>query len=266
MSSIEQPTQNPIILWAHQRAVSSAFERTFVQRTDEFICFHEPFGEAIYFDEPLCERVHFNKPHSDQTPLNHFDSAFYIKELLNKTVSRTYEQPFNESLKISFTKVLDKILLKDQSQNGNDIKPKRVFVKEMAMFIKGHYGPNSDNFFSKNTMSKIKHTFLIRDPVKSVKSLYRTSMAINKDPTSPWYGYEFIPLSLGLSELVELFNYVKDELGQTPIVVDADDLCNDSKKVLGKYCEMVNVDFKESMLTWEAGKIEGWGRYNGWHK
>lgn len=39
----------PVVLWCHPRSVSTAFERAFLQRSEEFHCLHEPFGDVYYF-------------------------------------------------------------------------------------------------------------------------------------------------------------------------------------------------------------------------
>lgn len=64
-----------------------------------------------------------------------------------------------------------------------------------------------------------RHTFLIRNPQKSVYSLYK--MSLNKELT----GWDHFDASeVGFKELVQVYNLVTEELGQQAIIVDADDL------------------------------------------
>ncbi|CAG8804908.1 239_t:CDS:2, partial [Gigaspora rosea] len=44
--------------------------------------------------------------------------------------------------------------------------------------------------------------------------------------------------------------------GEEIALVDADDLVQDPEKILGKYCEMINVEFKKEMLNWKSVKVE----------
>jgi hypothetical protein len=41
-------TTKIVFLWSHVRSISTAFERAFMQRQD-YVSFHEPFGEPAYF-------------------------------------------------------------------------------------------------------------------------------------------------------------------------------------------------------------------------
>ncbi|CAG8681234.1 9214_t:CDS:2, partial [Ambispora leptoticha] len=228
MSSIQN--NKPIILWCHPRTVSSAFERAFLQRSDEFICFHEPFVNAYYYG-------------------------------LGKNVVKSGVDL--NTRKEAYSTLIHDIIKKNRNES------KRVFVKDMAMYTKGHYGPDGDGIFSKETILNMIHTFLIRKPEKSVKSYYRVIVSLREDNIdnidSPWHGIEFDPAYLGIKELRELFDYVKDELGQPPILLDADDLLQDPHGTMSKYCELLGISFKDSMLTWNKGKIPAWESTNGWH-
>ncbi|XP_072018502.1 uncharacterized protein [Amphiura filiformis] len=62
-----------------------------------------------------------------------------------------------------------------------------------------------------------------------------------------------VPAKLGYGEVCDLMGHVKDKLVQSPIVIDADDLQANPASVLRQYCHLLGVEFKESMLQWEAG-------------
>ncbi|CAG8611381.1 97_t:CDS:2, partial [Racocetra persica] len=42
------------------------------------------------------------------------------------------------------------------------------------------------------------------------------------------------------------------------VLVDADDLVRELEKILRKYCEMVNVEFKKEMLEWKEERLKIW--------
>ena len=48
-----------VFLWSHVRSISTAFERAFIQRED-YITFHEPFGEPCYFGPERIYNYHEN--------------------------------------------------------------------------------------------------------------------------------------------------------------------------------------------------------------
>ncbi|CAG8638094.1 3723_t:CDS:2 [Ambispora gerdemannii] len=233
--SLCHPPSIPIILWCHPRSCSSAFQRAFLQRSQEFKCLQEPFRDV-----------------------NALSMIFGIY----------YQQKEKDN---------EKFLNQFQEENNN--KPLRVFVKDMPIFIEGRYGPNIRNpALPKSTLSKIRHTFLIRDPSKSIKSLYRAYFQIHFQRHEPLKEKEdteksikldelkFITSSIGIKELAVFFDYVKEEFkDQTPLVIDADDLCKNPKGILRKYCELIGEEFDESMISWKPGKIKDWYSMGVWH-
>ncbi|CAG8763841.1 24523_t:CDS:2, partial [Gigaspora rosea] len=46
--------------------------------------------------------------------------------------------------------------------------------------------------------------------------------------------------------------------GEDIVLVDADDLVREPEKIFGKYCEMVNVEFKKEMLEWKEERLKIW--------
>lgn len=132
---------------------------------------------------------------------------------------------------------------------------KRVFVKDMAYYV---FSRLKD---VKLPLDKMINTFLIRDPQKAVPSMYKCSI----DSASTGWG-SFDPNEMGYSEQKDLFDYVTKRYRQTPIVVNSQDLVNNPRAVLQKYCELVNVEFKESMSNWKPKKIEQFDKWTGWHE
>ncbi|KAK2194189.1 hypothetical protein NP493_2g22006 [Ridgeia piscesae] len=90
------------------------------------------------------------------------------------------------------------------------------------------------------------HTFLLRDPHKSVYSLYK--MSLNKDLTG-WSRFD--AAEVGFKELYQLFQLVTKTLGHEAVVIDADDLLKYPEPLLRAYCDKVGITFEESMLHWE---------------
>ena len=44
-----------------------------------------------------------------------------------------------------------------------------------------------------------------------------------------------------------------ENMGQSSVIIDADDLQTNPASILCQYCEVIGIPFKESMLNWEAG-------------
>ncbi|RWS11410.1 hypothetical protein B4U79_05807 [Dinothrombium tinctorium] len=218
MARTNEIDERPIMLWCHPRSVSTAFERAFMQRSDEFECLHEPFGDAYYFG-----------PNRAST---RYTNANLPKDV--KLTSSTFESVFDEILK---------------SRSG-----KRVFAKDMAYYIFPHLKERN------LPLDKMVNTFLIRDPHKAVPSFYKLS--INE---STGWGY-FDPNEMGYKQLKDLFDFVVEKLKQPPILIDSEDLVKNPKEVMKKYCQLVNVNFDERMISWNSTKISKFDKWNGWHE
>ncbi|XP_070576164.1 uncharacterized protein [Ptychodera flava] len=127
-----------------------------------------------------------------------------------------------------------------------------IFLKDLAYRIAdtGRYDALPEGF---------QHTFLIRPPMKSVPSFYKNFAKA--------YGPEKRPISseVGFREMWELYQYIRDHKGQTPLVIDSDDLLSDPATIMKKYCEAVGFEFRESMLQWEPGLVDGWHWEEEWY-
>ncbi|GES91145.1 branched-chain-amino-acid aminotransferase-like protein 2 [Rhizophagus clarus] len=162
-----------------------------------------------------------------------------------------------DNIQHNFTSILNEIL-KPRYYDGDKKKPLRVFVKDLAVFF--YNALQGNQLQLKEILSKFKHTFLIRNPEKSVKSYYRAASATYKawDEANVDDSKRvelFSSDSIGIKELRALYDLIKDITEEEIVLVDADDLVREPEKVLRKYCEMIGVEFKEKMLRWKAEKI-----------
>ena len=145
------------------------------------------------------------------------------------------------------------------------VDTKELFVKDMAYYL-----PDNDDLES-ILPDGFQHTFLIREPHKSIKSLYK--MSTNKKLTG-WDTFE--SKEAGFKELWQLFNLVKLQNGTEPIVIDADDLLNNPGKIVRstmrvamympicklfhaegyfrRYCQLTGLPYEDSMLSWNSDK------------
>ena len=100
-----------------------------------------------------------------------------------------------------------------------------VFSKDMAYAIENNFEILLDK-----ELRQFQHTFLLRNPRKTVPSLYRAS--VNKALTG-WESFD--PHEAGFSQLQNLYDFVKENLldGQRePVVVDSDDLLRDPESTM----------------------------------
>ena len=178
-------------LWAVPRSTSTAFEWMMRQRGD-FVCFHEPLGEAWYQgEEPLWPRV---GPDSVRTP------GLTIDSVISKLCEVAVSDP--------------------------------VFIKDFALYV--------DDRFDEGFLSLFRHSFLIRDPAKTITSMY------DKWP-------DFHEKEAGFCELRQLFDLLTDRHGEPPPLIDSDDLLEDPHAVVRLWCEAVGIPFLPDALRWEPG-------------
>ena len=107
-----------------------------------------------------------------------------------------------------------------------------VFIKDFPHYINHLWDPDF--------LAHLTHAFLIRDPAKTLTSMY------NKWP-------DFHEKEVGFPEQRELFDRVADDLGAAPPVIDSDDMLEDPVTLVRAWCEGVGIDFMESALSWQPG-------------
>ncbi|CAG8766185.1 21332_t:CDS:1, partial [Gigaspora rosea] len=139
--------QRPIFLWSYPRSLSTVFERPFLQRPQEFHVIHEPIN--------LISRAYMT---------NNF---YFLNQILlpKPTDPITFVHHFSPTL--------NEILV-PHYYNDDKTHTLRVFAKDHASnFLDGNLEGNP--LGSKEILSKFKHTFIIRNPKKSVKSFYKAA-------------------------------------------------------------------------------------------
>lgn len=134
-------------------------------------------------------------------------------------------------------KVINNVILKDYD---SDV----LFIKNMA-----HHLVDMEERF----LGSLKNVFLIRNPADVITSLIKNL----PDP---------VMRDTGFQREYELHNQLKG-IGAYPLVIDADELLKDPKKILKVLCQKVGIRFEPAMLKWEKGAIpeDGiWAKY--WYK
>ena len=64
---------------------------------------------------------------------------------------------------------------------------------------------------------------------------------------------------LGFVQQQQIFDWVRARSDAAPAVIDARDVLENPKRILGLLCDAVNVEFSESMLSWPSGLRESDG-------
>jgi len=116
--------------------------------------------------------------------------------------------------------------IKAKAENGP------VFIKDFPHYI--------NHMWDEAFLSHFTHAFLIRDPAKTLTSLY-----------ARWP--DFDELEVGDPEQRALFDLVSALNGKRPPVIDSDDLLEDPHGITAAFCDAVEIPFIPEALTWPAG-------------
>ena len=105
-----------------------------------------------------------------------------------------------------------------------------------------------------NWIKNMKNCLLIRHPSDVILSYSKI--------------YEISSIQqLGYLQQVDIYEMLYQEIGTPPIIVDAQDLLKEPRKMLIEICKNLRIKFDEKMLSWPSGsrKTDGiWGEY--WYK
>ena len=107
-----------------------------------------------------------------------------------------------------------------------------VFIKDFPHYI--------DHMWDAEFLSHFTHSFLIRDPAKTISSMY------DKWP-------DFDEGEVGFPEQRALFDLLAALNGFPPPVIDSDDLLEKPAEMVEAFCDAVGIPFITEALSWEPG-------------
>lgn len=113
---------------------------------------------------------------------------------------------------------------------------KRIFYQKQMTH---HLLPEID----RSWLGAVTNCFLIRDPGEVIVSYVKK----NNDPTLE---------DIGFVQQAKIFDWVRENTGQIPSVIDAGDVLENPERILRSLCEAVRVEFAEPMLSWPPGLRE----------
>jgi hypothetical protein len=99
-------------------------------------------------------------------------------------------------------------------------------------------------------LDRCVHSFLIRDPAKTVESNFSKWPDINET-------------ELGFESQRRLFDRLCDRHGEPPPVIDAEELLDDTHGMLEAWCAAVGLPFVPEALNWESDKPKKVSWYDG---
>lgn len=101
-------------------------------------------------------------------------------------------------------------------------------------------------------LRRARHTFIIRDPAAAIASHHRVNPDVTRD-------------EIGFERLHEIYERVVAVTGQSPPVVEADDLVRQPAEIVRAYCLAVGIPFRPEALEWDPGWRDDWKQAGSWH-
>ncbi len=215
MSDTEQPR---VILWAVFRSCSTAVMQC-ISNIKGGTYFLEPYTSAAYYGPESVFHRSLNEDTNILPGSEHaYDSSINTFSWVKQTLEGAYP--------------------------GASL----VFAKDHAYGLKVA-GKGWENIHRGN-----RHSFLIRNPNKTfsswekVMSDYNPPGWLDDDTSDEWKDME-----LGTEcfrSLLELYQYVRDNLDPNPFVMDADDILDNPEAVMEAYCKATGIPFGKELLEW----------------
>jgi hypothetical protein len=119
-----------------------------------------------------------------------------------------------------------------------------VFVKDMPYHVLPH--------LDADVVSRFTNTFIIRDPVAAIPSLAK----MWSDFTWEEAGYE---------AQERAFDLAAELAGETPVVIDSDELRRDPDEFVRAWCEAVGIEHRPDAMTWKPGMPAEWDLWHDWY-
>ena len=130
--------------------------------------------------------------------------------------------------------------------DAGDVQP--VFFKDMSYYVVPRVF--EDPAFS----GRLRNVFLVRDPRFSIASYFKL------DP-------EFSLAEVGVEAQWQHYCYLREELGETPVVISAEAVTVDPRGVIGAMWDYCGLPFVDDAFSWDEGAVpKGWEYVKGWHK
>lgn len=121
-----------------------------------------------------------------------------------------------------------------------------VFFKDMSYYILDRMQEDSE------FTDRITHTFLIRDPAKSIISYHKL------DP-------DFSLEEVGIETQFHHFQWLQQTYGTIPTVMEAVDVQEDTEGMIRAYCAAIGVEHLPHALEWGNEVPKDWESVTEWH-
>ncbi|MGI9492246.1 MAG: hypothetical protein ACR2QF_07615 [Geminicoccaceae bacterium] len=145
---------------------------------------------------------------------------------------------------------------KDQPTSYEDIRDHlldvaadaTVFIKDMSYYVVPRLLQDHD------FADQITHSFLIRDPLRSILSYYKLDPLVTLE-------------EIGLEAQWRHVRWLEDTTGETPLIMEAEDVQQAPKAMMAAYWSRLGLPFMPKALEWKSADMpKDWKVVSGWHE
>ena len=142
-------------------------------------------------------------------------------------------------------------ILDFQSTNWNEVVEKctNTSFHEKNLCYQKHMAQHNLQGFDISWIKDVQNCILIRDP-KYVIASYEKKIPVEDER------------HLGYVQQAEIIEFLEKERGITPPIIDAGDILKNPESMMKKLCNVLDIVFYKSMLSWPAGSRDSdgvWG-------
>ncbi|XP_072016350.1 uncharacterized protein [Amphiura filiformis] len=220
-----------VFVWTNSRSLGTIFFKclSFVPYTQ---IFYEPYSTAVQLGP---ERVIDSKNKYYKDAISRYESMKFDFSNLPSIDETRFD---------SYTSTMESVKKHIEAPVADGVQT--IFCKELACMIL-------------NNLDQIpkgcRHAFLIRNPYRvlpSWKEMMRSMLRYSKDRMEQVDFRDMprhhVPAQYGYVEMLELFNYLKEQSNDAPIIIDADDLQNNTTSILKQFLEHFGMPYQDSVV------------------
>lgn len=122
-----------------------------------------------------------------------------------------------------------------------------VFAKDMSYYVV------PEILDDREFCQRVRHCFLIRNPLRSILSYYRLDAQVSL-------------AEIGIEAQWRHFDGLRDLGIDNSLVIEAEAIQADSASAIGLFWQALGLDYRAQALSWEQGEIPpDWQYVQGWH-
>ena len=123
-----------------------------------------------------------------------------------------------------------------------------VFAKDMSYYVVPELLDDVD------FCRRVRHCFLIRDPLRAILSYFRLDPSVSRD-------------EIGIEAQWRLFDGLRKLGIDNSLVLEAEAVQADPPGVIGRFWRALGLDYLGDALSWRRGEIpDDWKYVEGWHR